>query len=113
GFVAREVTKHGGISICALVAPYLKARSLVRQMITEVGGFIEIYVSTPLSVCEARDRKGLYKKAREGLIKQFTGISDPFEAPISPEIKIDTANVGPEEVIEFLVKEIKLLGYVQ
>ena len=72
-----------------------------------------MYVSTPLSVCEARDRKGLYKKAREGVIKQFTGISDPYEEPISPEIKIDTASAGPEEIIEILVKQIKLLGYIQ
>ncbi len=113
GFVAREVTKHGGIAICALVAPYLKARHLVREMIEEVGGFIEVYVSTPLSVCEIRDRKGLYRKAREGLIKQFTGVSDPFEIPLSPEIKIDTAHVEPEEVVELLIKQIKLLGYIK
>lgn len=113
GFVAKEITKHGGIVICALVAPFLKARTMVRQMISESGGFIEVYVSTPLSVCEVRDRKGLYKKAREGVIKQFTGISDPYEEPISPEIKIDTASVGPEEVIGTLIKQIQLLGYVQ
>lgn len=113
GFVAKEITKHGGIAICALVAPFAKSRHLVRQMVSEVGGFIEIYVSTSLSVCEARDRKGLYKKAREGLIKQFTGVSDPYEAPVAPEIKIDTACVGPEQIIESLVKQIQLLGYVQ
>jgi sulfate adenylyltransferase len=113
GFVAREIAKHGGIVICALVAPYIKARSIVRQMVSEVGGFIEVYVETPLSVCEARDRKGLYKKAREGIVKHFTGVSDPYESPVSPEISIDTANVGPDEVIEILMKKIKLLGYVQ
>ncbi len=113
GFVAKEVTRHGGIAICALVSPFANARHKVRQMISEVGGFIEVYVSTPLSICEARDRKGLYKKAREGVVKQFTGISDPYEIPDSPEIKIDTASVGPEEVIESLIKQIKLLGYIQ
>lgn len=113
GFVAKEITKHGGIAICALVAPFAKARHIVRSMISEVGGFIEVYVSTSLSVCEARDRKGMYKKAREGLIKQFTGVSDPYEVPAAPEIKIDTANVGPEEIIDSLIKQIKLLGYIQ
>jgi sulfate adenylyltransferase len=113
GFVAKEITKHGGIVICALVAPFIKARENVREMVSEEGGFIEIYVSTPLSVCEARDRKGLYKKAREGIVKQFTGISDPYEEPVSPEIKIDTVNREPEEVIAALIKQIKSLGYIQ
>ncbi|EKD71928.1 MAG: hypothetical protein ACD_46C00061G0003 [uncultured bacterium] len=113
GFVAQEITRHGGIVICALVAPFAKPRQIVRQMISEVGGFVEVYVSTPLSVCEARDRKGLYKKAREGVIKQFTGVSDPYELPTSPEIIINTANVDPEEVIDMLIKQIRLLGYIQ
>ena len=113
GFVAKEITRHGGIVICALVAPYARARNLVRQMISDVGGFVEVYVETPLSVCEARDRKGLYKKAREGIVKQFTGVSDPYEAPETPEIRIDTASVGPDEVIDVLMKKIKLLGYIQ
>ncbi|TAK76384.1 MAG: bifunctional sulfate adenylyltransferase/adenylylsulfate kinase [Gammaproteobacteria bacterium] len=112
GFVAKEVTKHGGIAICALVAPYIKARDIVRQMIEEVGGFIELYVATPLSVCEVRDRKGMYKKAREGAIKQFTGVSDPYEPPVAPEIMINTATGGPEEVTESIIKQIKLLGYL-
>lgn len=113
GFVAKEITKHGGIAICALVAPFARAREMVRQMISEVGGFIEVYVATPLAICEERDRKGLYKKAREGVIKQFTGISDPYESPVAPEIAIDTAHVHPEAMIDILVKQIKLLGYIQ
>ena len=113
GFVAREITRHGGIVICALVAPYAKARNMVREMVSEAGGFIEVYVATPLAVCEERDRKGLYKKAREGLIKQFTGISDPYEAPAAPEIAIDTANIAPEEVVNLLIEQIKLQGYVK
>jgi sulfate adenylyltransferase len=112
GYVAKEITKHGGIAICALVAPYKRARDMTREMIAEVGGFIEVYVSTPLSVCETRDRKGLYKKAREGLVKQFTGVSGPYEVPAAAEIEIDTATTGPAEVIETMVKKIKLLGYL-
>ncbi len=113
GYVAREIIKHDGIAICALVAPYAEARNQVKQMITEVGGFIEIYVSTPLSVCEARDRKGLYRKAREGVIKKFTGISDPYEAPLSPDIEIDTVAMEPQSIIEMVIKQIQLLGYIQ
>lgn len=113
GFVAREITRHGGIVICALVAPYAKARHLVRQMVAEVGGFIEVYVATPLAVCEERDRKGLYKKAREGLIKQFTGVDDPYEAPLAPDIEINTENIAPEEVVNLLIEKIKLQGYVK
>jgi len=112
GFVAAEITKHGGIAICALVSPFENARLRVRQMISEVGGFMEVYVSTPLSTCETRDRKGLYKKAREGTIKQFTGVSDPYEAPITPEIEIDTSHHQPDEVMELLIKQIKLQGYL-
>lgn len=113
GFVAREITRHGGIVICALVAPFLKPRSMVRQMVAEVGGYVEVHVATPLSVCEQRDRKGMYKKAREGLIKQFTGISDPYEEPVNPEIRIDTVDTRPDEVIDLLTGQIRLLGYIQ
>ena len=112
GFVAREVTKHGGIAICALVAPYVKPRGMVRDMVKEVGGFIEVYVSTPLTVCETRDRKGLYKKAREGFIKQFTGISDPYEPPVAPEVTVDTVSMSPEQIIDVLVSQLKSMGYI-
>lgn len=113
GFVASEITKHGGIAICALVSPFHRPRNMVREMVTAVGGFVEIHVSTPLSVCENRDRKGLYKKARAGVIKQFTGVSDPYEEPINPEIKIDTSHHDPEYAIEHIIKHIKLLGYLR
>jgi sulfate adenylyltransferase len=113
GFVAKEVTRHGGIVICALVAPFANARQNVRQMVSEVGGFIEIFVATPLAVCETRDRKGLYKKAREGVIQQFTGISDPYEMPESPEVQIDTVNIEPEKIVDQIIQKIKLLGYIQ
>lgn len=112
GYVAREVTRHGGIAICALVAPYMESRNLVRDMIGAVGGFIETYVCTSLEICETRDRKGMYKQARSGKISQFTGVSDPYEPPVSPEIMIDTATRSPEEAVEEMLEMIKLLGYI-
>jgi sulfate adenylyltransferase len=112
GFVAKEISRHGGIVICALVAPFARSRELVRQMIKEAGGFVEVYVSTPLAICENRDRKGMYKKAREGVIKQFTGVSDPYEEPTSAEITINTSSLSPEAAIDLLIKQIKLLGYL-
>ena len=113
GYVAKEITKHGGIVICALIAPYAQVRNQVRQMIAEVGGYIEVYVSTPLVICEARDRKGLYKKARQGLIKQFTGVNDPYEPPLSPDVEMNTADMDAENAIDILIKQIQLLGYLQ
>lgn len=112
GYVASEITKNGGIAICAPIAPYTETRRAVREMIEERGAFIEVHVATPLEVCEARDRKGLYAKARKGIIPEFTGISDPYELPERAEIKIDTANVSPmeaaQEIFLYLVKE----GYI-
>ncbi|VVC76625.1 putative bifunctional SAT/APS kinase [Aquicella siphonis] len=112
GYVAREITRHGGIAICALVAPFMESRNLVRGMIGEVGGFIEVYVSTSVEVCQTRDRKGMYKLARAGRIKQFTGISDPYEPPVSPEITIDTSRGGTEEMVDALLEKIRMLGYI-
>ena len=113
GFVAKEINRHNGIVICALVAPFARARNIVREMIAETGGYIEAYVATPLDVCELRDRKGMYKKAREGVIRQFTGVSDVYEVPESPEILIDTVNAEPTEIIDDLIKKIRALGYIQ
>jgi sulfate adenylyltransferase len=113
GFVAKEITRHGGIVICALVAPFNRARKKVREMIGEIGGYVEAYVATPLDVCEQRDRKGMYKKAREGVIRQFTGVSDVYEVPESPEITIDTVHRHPAEIVEYIIQELKVLGYVQ
>ncbi|MDS4059582.1 MAG: bifunctional sulfate adenylyltransferase/adenylylsulfate kinase, partial [Candidatus Contendobacter sp.] len=84
GYVASEITKNGGIAICAPIAPYAATRRQVREMIAPLGGFIEVHVATPLEICEARDRKGLYAKARAGVLKEFTGVSDPYEAPEHP-----------------------------
>jgi sulfate adenylyltransferase len=113
GYVASEITKNGGIAICAPIAPYTETRRAVREMIEDHGAFIEIHVATPLEVCEGRDRKGLYAKARKGLIPEFTGISDPYEVPEQAELTIDTANVSPmeaaQEIYLYLLKE----GYIE
>ena len=94
GYVATEVARHGGIAICAPIAPYAAAREGVRRMVSEVGDFVLVHVSTPLEVCEARDRKGLYAQARAGVIGSFTGISDPYEAPDDADVVIDTSLVS-------------------
>lgn len=112
GYVASEITKHGGIAICAPIAPYQITRRKVREMISEVGAFIEVYVSTSLEVCEGRDRKGLYKKAREGIIKEFTGISDPYEIPENAEIVINTALHSIEQEVMMIINKLQELGYV-
>ena len=111
GFVASEITKNGGIAICAPIAPYLTDRRFNRDMIAPLGGYIEIFVNTPLEVCERRDVKGLYAKARQGLIKQFTGIDDPYEEPENAEIVIDSSTEDPEVLVEQILKKIHAMGY--
>ncbi|MGB6642285.1 MAG: adenylyl-sulfate kinase, partial [Thermoanaerobaculia bacterium] len=110
--VAAEITKNGGIAICAPIAPYESVRSQVREMITPGGGYILVHVSTPLDVCETRDRKGLYAKARAGVIQQFTGISDPYEEPENPEVAIDTTDVSPDEAAQQIVLYLEREGYI-
>ena len=109
GFVASEITKNGGIAICAPIAPYAQPRDHNRELISENGKYIEIHISTPLETCEKRDVKGLYAKARAGVIKGFTGIDDPYEHPEKPEIKIDTTDITVEKatrtILDFLSKE--------
>lgn len=112
GFVASEITKNRGIAVCAPIAPYTADRDAVREMVSVYGGFIEIHVSTSLEVCERRDVKGLYAKARQGLIKEFTGISDPYEAPDIPEINIDSSDEDPEILVDTIMKKIEEFGYV-
>jgi sulfate adenylyltransferase len=96
GYVASEITKAGGVAICAPIAPYRATRRKVREMVEAYGGFIEVHVATAIEVCEQRDRKGLYAKARQGLIKEFTGIDDPYEIPEKPEMVIDTKELTAE-----------------
>jgi len=103
GYVATEVARHGGIAICAPIAPYAAARSAVRSMVSEVGDFVLVHVSTPLAVCEARDRKGLYAKARAGLIGSFTGISDPYEEPLDADLVIDTSMVSRRDAVALVL----------
>lgn len=112
GYVASEITKNGGIAICAPIAPYAELRREVRQMISPYGGFIEIHVATPLEVCEARDRKGLYAKARAGVVKEFTGISDPYEAPQAPELRIDTSLLSVDEAAQRVFLYLEREGYI-
>ena len=109
GFVASEITKNGGIAICAPIAPYSAMRREVRDLIEQHGAFIEIHVATPLDECEKRDRKGLYEKARKGIIPEFTGISDPYDLPEHPEIRVDTTGKSPmqaaQEIMLYLLRE--------
>ncbi|MCX7555173.1 bifunctional sulfate adenylyltransferase/adenylylsulfate kinase [Marinicella sp. S1101] len=112
GFVASEITKNGGVAICAPIAPYEKMRSEVRDMIEPLGGFVEIHVATPLEECEKRDRKGLYALARQGVIKEFTGISDPYEEPQDPEMKIDTLDFSPDQATQRIVLKLEAMGLI-
>lgn len=100
GFVAGEITKNRGVAICAPIAPYSATRAEIRANIEAVGGFIEVHVATPLTVCEKRDRKGMYAKARAGLIKGYTGIDDPYEEPDAPEVRVDTTGISPDEAAQ-------------
>ena len=111
GFVASEITKNGGIAICAPIAPYRLDRQFNRNMIDPLGGYIEIFVSTPLEVCEQRDAKGLYAKARKGILKQFTGIDDPYEKPRNAEIVINSSNDKPETLVDQILHQIHKMGY--
>lgn len=113
GFVASEITKHRGIAICAPIAPYRQTRRDVRAMIEAVGGFVEIHVATPIETCESRDRKGLYAKARAGLIPEFTGVSDPYEVPERPELAIDTTSLGVEEAVQQILLKLEHEGYLR
>jgi len=113
GYVASEITKNRGIAICAPIAPYASTRRVVRDMISPVGGFLEIHVATSLEVCEARDRKGLYAKARAGIIKEFTGISDPYEAPENAEMVIDTVSISPDLAAHRILVKLEAMGFIR
>lgn len=112
GFVASEITKNGGIAICAPIAPYESVRKEVQAMIEPHGGFVLVHLSTPLEVCEGRDRKGLYAKARAGLVQQFTGISDPYEVPNDAEVVIDTNLMSPEEAAQEVFLHLERQGFI-
>ena len=112
GYVASEITKNGGIAICAPIAPYDATRKAVRGMVESGGGFILVYVATSIEVCEQRDRKGLYAKARAGIVKEFTGISDPYEEPKDAEVVIDTGSLSPEEAAQEIILHLEREGYL-
>ncbi len=112
GFVASEITKNGGIAICAPIAPYASVRREVRQMIEPVGGFLLVFAATPIEVCEQRDRKGLYAKARAGLIESFTGVNDPYEAPADADLEIDTTGVNPEAAAQAIILHLEKAGFI-
>ncbi|NGX39438.1 MAG: putative bifunctional SAT/APS kinase [Chlamydiae bacterium] len=112
GFVANEITKNGGLAICALIAPYASDREHNRALINGGGRYIEIHIATPIHVCAARDVKGLYAKVQKGIIKNFTGIDDPYEAPKNPELEIDTTDLTIAEAVEEIVNFLRTEGYL-
>ncbi|MEW6077204.1 MAG: bifunctional sulfate adenylyltransferase/adenylylsulfate kinase [Thermodesulfobacteriota bacterium] len=112
GFVASEITKNRGIAICAPIAPYAATRNEVRRVIEAYGGFIEVHISTPIEECEKRDRKGMYAKARAGLITGFTGIDDPYQVPESPDISIDTTHLTPDEAVQAILVLLGERGFI-
>ncbi|MGR3370378.1 bifunctional sulfate adenylyltransferase/adenylylsulfate kinase [Sagittula sp.] len=112
GYVASEITKNGGIAICAPIAPYTATRRAVREMIEEYGAFCEVHVATTIEECEKRDRKGLYKLAREGKIKEFTGISDPYEEPQNPELRVETENVEVDNCAHQVILKLESMGLI-
>ena len=112
GYVASEITKNGGIAICAPIAPYDATRKHVRQMIEPYGGFILVHIATSVDVCEQRDRKGLYAKARAGILKEFTGISDPYEVPTDAEVTINTGDLSPEEAAQEIILHLEREGFI-
>jgi sulfate adenylyltransferase len=107
GFVASEITRHGGVAICALISPYDLARKEVRAMVEPMGGFLLVHVATPIEICEKRDVKGLYKKARAGQVQAFTGVSDPYEIPADADLTIDSTSISAVEA-SFLIVELLL-----
>ncbi len=111
GYVASEITKNGGVAICAPIAPYEKDRKINRDLISSIGGYFEVYVETPLEKCEQRDVKGLYALARAGKVKEFTGISDPYEPPLNAEATIDSSTLPPEQLVEVIYEKLRKAGY--
>jgi len=113
GYVATEVARHGGIAICAPIAPYEAARAQVRRMVSEVGDFLLIHVATPVEICEARDRKGLYAKARAGLIDHFPGVSDPYEEPRNADLTIDTSVMTRQQAVAAVLGLLTMGGWLK
>ncbi len=113
GWVASEVTRHGGVAVCAPIAPYAATRADVRRMVETHGGFVLVHVATPLAVCEQRDRKGLYAKARAGLIPEFTGVSDPYEQPTDADIRLDTSVMPVDAAVGAVLDHLERGGWLR
>jgi sulfate adenylyltransferase len=113
GYVASEITKNGGIALCAPIAPYTATRRAVREMVEAFGAFVEVHVATSVEECERRDRKGLYKLAREGKIKEFTGISDPYEEPTRAELVVDTQDVDVDHCAHQVILKLESMGLIK
>jgi len=113
GYISSMVANSGGIVIACPIAPYKESRDFARNICSEVGGYCEVYCSTPISTCETRDRKGLYLKAKEGKLPHFTGISDPYEVPEKPEVAFDTTDVSIEDACNQIIAWLAKEGYVQ
>jgi sulfate adenylyltransferase len=111
GYVAAEITKSGGVAVCAPIAPYAAARRDVRRMVEAGGGFVLVYVDTPLDICEKRDRKGLYAKARAGVVSQFTGVSDGYDEPKDADIVVDFTQT-PDEASQRILEYLREMGYL-
>ena len=111
GFVAGEIVRHGGAVVCALVSPYRETRDEVRRLIGE--GFVEVFVDTPLEVCQARDVKGLYAGAERGEVAAMTGLADPYERPLSPEIRLETVGRTPDENTDAVIEYLERRGLLQ
>ncbi len=111
GFVAAEIVRHGGTAVCAAVSPYRATRNDVRNMVGK-DHFVEVFVDTPLEVCDGRDSKGMYAKARRGEIKGFTGIDDPYEEPIAPEVTLTTTECSPEDNARKIITYLLQKGFV-
>jgi sulfate adenylyltransferase len=112
GYVASEITKNGGIAICAPIAPYATTRRAVREDVEAFGAFIEVHVATSIEECEKRDRKGLYKLAREGKIKEFTGISDPYDVPETPEMRVETVGADVDNCAHQVILKLESMGLI-
>jgi adenylyl-sulfate kinase len=113
GFVANLLARNGVVAITAAISPYRQIRDEVRQLVTaDGGGFVEVYVHCPLEVLAERDVKGLYKKALAGEIGSFTGVSDPYEAPLSPEVAVDSSKDSVADGVERVLAKLRELGYV-
>jgi sulfate adenylyltransferase len=111
GFVASEIVRHEGVVLCAAVSPYRATRDQVRSRF-DFGKFIEVFINTPIEVCQRRDVKGLYARALSGQLKGFTGIDDPYEAPISPDIEIETVKLTAEEAALRILEYLKQNSFI-